>query len=116
MNVGLCVKMINEKAYVCLDTVSQGGGRSFVYRDHVGWPVSLPYIRKIRVSVAIHTQSGIRLNERVPIVKILNGQNLTTGKLFSLFVVVVLLLHFRPVYLNNQKELRNEILCTHRYL
>ena len=42
----------------------------FVYRDRAGWPASLPYIRKIRISVAIGTQSGIRLYERIPIVKI----------------------------------------------
>ena len=38
--------------------------------DGIGWPASLPYIRKIRVSVAIGTQSGIRLHKRVPMVKI----------------------------------------------
>ena len=53
-----------------------------------GWPASLPYIRKIRVSVAIGTQSGIRLYQRVPMVKIWgsskNDQNWTTGKLLKL--------------------------------
>ena len=39
------------------------------YRDGTGWPASLPYIRKIYVSMAIGTQSGIRLHERVPMVK-----------------------------------------------
>ena len=41
-------------------------GLSPLYRDGTGWPASLPYIWKIRVSVAIGTQSGIRLHERVP--------------------------------------------------
>ena len=50
--------------------VSQRGDSPFVYRDGTGWPASLPYIRKIHVSVAIGTQSGIRLHERVPMVKI----------------------------------------------
>ena len=54
----------------------------------VVWPASLPYIWKIRVSVAIGTQSGIRLNKRVPMVKIWgsskNDQNWTTGKLLKL--------------------------------
>ena len=57
-------------------------------RDGIGWAASLPYIRKIRVSVAIGTQSGIRLHERVPMVKIWgsskNDQNWTTGKLLKL--------------------------------
>ena len=36
--------------------------------DCVGWPVSLPYmyIQKSHVSVAIGTQSGIPLHERIP--------------------------------------------------
>ena len=45
--------------------VSQRGDSPFVYRDGTGWPASLPYIRKIHVSVAIGTQSGIRLHKRV---------------------------------------------------
>ena len=49
---------------------SQRGDSPFVYRDGTGWPASLPYIRKIHVSVAIGTQSGIRLHKRVPMVKI----------------------------------------------
>ena len=49
--------------------LSQRGDSPFVYSDGAGWPASLPYIRKIHVSVAIHTQSGIRLHERVPMVK-----------------------------------------------
>ena len=47
-----------------------------------------PYIWKIRVSVAIGTQSGIRLHERVAMVKIWgsskNYQNRITGKLLKL--------------------------------
>ena len=42
--------------YMC---ISQRGFSPFVYRDRGGWPAPLPYIRKIRVSVAIGTQSGI---------------------------------------------------------
>ena len=64
--------------------VSQRGDSPFVYRDRGGWPASLPYICKIRVSVAIGTQSGIRLHEKVPMVKIWgsskNHKNQTTGK------------------------------------
>ena len=45
--------------------VSQRGDSPFVYRDGTGWPASLPYIRKIYVSVALGTQSGIRLHKRV---------------------------------------------------
>ena len=41
---------------------SQRGDSPFVYRDDKGWPASLPYIR---VSVAIGTQSRIRLHETV---------------------------------------------------
>ena len=74
-------------------------------RDGKGWPASLPYIRKIHASVAIGTQSGICLHQRVPTVKIWgsskNDQNWITGKLFKfiftilhLVVVVVLLLLF----------------------
>ena len=44
--------------------------KAIITKDRGGWPASLPYIRKICVSVAIGTQSGIRLHERVPIVKI----------------------------------------------
>ena len=42
--------------------LSQRGDSPFVYRDGTGWPASLPYIWKIRVSVAIGTQSGIHLH------------------------------------------------------
>ena len=60
----------------------------FVYRDVTGWPASLPYICKICFSVAIGTQSGIRLHKMVPMVKIWgsskNYQNRTTGKLLTL--------------------------------
>ena len=76
-----------------------------VYR---GWPASLPYIRKMHVSVAIGIQSGIRLHERVPMAKIWasskNDQNRITGKLFTIFpfVVVVLLLQFQPPYLKTR--------------
>ena len=41
-----------------------------LYSDRAGWPALLPYIRKMCVSVAIRTQSGICLHERVPMVKI----------------------------------------------
>ena len=75
-----------QKIY--LSIISQRGFSPFVYRDRGGLPASLPYIRKIRVSVAIGTQSGIRLHERVPMVKIWgsskNDQNWTTGKLLNL--------------------------------
>ena len=43
--------------------LSQRGDSPFVYRDGAGWPASLPYIRKICVSVAIGTQSGIYLTK-----------------------------------------------------
>ena len=106
--------------------LSQRGGSPFVYRDRAGWPASLPYICKIRVSMALGTQSEICLHERVPTVKIWgsskNYQNWTTGKLLKLIfiilhflLVVVVLLQFRQAYLNNQRELRNESLCTDRY-
>ena len=65
--------------------VSQRGDSPFVYRDGTGRPASLPYIRKIHVSVAIGTQSGIR---PAPMVKIWgsskNDQNWITGKLLKL--------------------------------
>ena len=68
--------------------LSQRGDSPFVYRDRGGWPASLPYICKIRVSMAIGTQSGIRLHERVPAAKIWgsskNDQNRITGKLLKL--------------------------------
>ena len=111
--------------------ISQRGDSPFVYRDGTGWPASLPYIRKIHVSVAIGTQSGIRLHERVPMVKIWGSskydQNWTTGKLLKFIftilhlllvvvvVVVVLLLQFQLTYLKNCTELRHETLCTDRY-
>ena len=67
---------------------SQKGDGPFVNRDGTGWPASLPYIQKICVSVAIGTQSGIHLHERVPIVKIWrsskNDQNRTMGKSLKL--------------------------------
>ena len=68
--------------------VSQRGDSPFVYRDGIGWQASLPYIRKIRVSVAIGTQSGICLHKRVPMVKIWgsskNDQIRITGELLKL--------------------------------
>ena len=71
-----------------LTTVSQRGDSPFVYRDRGGWPELLPYIRKICVSMAIGTQSGIHLHERVPAAKIWgsskNDQNRITGKLLKL--------------------------------
>ena len=70
-------------------TISQRGNSPFVYRDGAGWPASLSYIRKIRVSVEICTQSKIRLCERVPMVKIWGTTkidlNQTTGKTLKLF-------------------------------
>ena len=113
--------------------ISQRGDSPFVYRDGTGWPASLPYIWKIHVSVAIGTQSGIRLHKRVPMVKIWgsskNDQNRITGKLLKLqkfiftilhllvvvvVVVVVLLLQFQLTYLKNRTLLRNETLHTDR--
>ena len=71
-----------------LPELSQRGGRPFVYRDRACWPASLPYIPKICISVAIHTQSRICLHERVPVFKVWgsskNDQNWTTGKLLKL--------------------------------
>ena len=60
--------------------------RLFVYRDGAGWPASLPYIRKIRISVAIGNQAGIHLHERVPVVKmwVKKDQNQITGKALKL--------------------------------
>ena len=114
--------------------LSQRGGSPFVYRDGVGWPALLPYIRKIHVSMVICTQSGIHLHERVPMVKIWGSskydQNWTTGKLLKfekfiftilhlllvvVFVIVLLLLQFQLTYLKNCTELRHETLCTDRY-
>ena len=80
---------------------------TFVYRDPAGWPASLPYIQKIRVSMAIHTQSGIRLHERVPMVKIMGSKHGGPQKMakiglqeshynckspFSLFFILLLML------------------------
>ena len=39
-------------------SLSQRGDSPFVYRDGIGWPASLPYIRKIHVSVAIWNPSS----------------------------------------------------------
>ena len=68
--------------------LSQRGNSPFVYRDRGGWPASLPYICKIRVSEAIGTQSRIRLHKRIPMDKIWgsskNDQNRITGKLLKL--------------------------------
>ena len=75
-----------------------------------------------------HTFAKSNLHEKVPTVKIWgyskNDQNWTTGKLLKLIftilhfllVVVVVVLQFRPAYLNNQRELRNETLRTFSYL
>ena len=66
----------------------QRGNSPFVYRDGTGWSVSLPYIRKIHVSMAIGIRAGIRLHKKVPMVKIggssKNDQNRITGKLLKL--------------------------------
>ena len=79
---------IEHKGEVWYIYISQRGNSPFVYRDGTGWPASLPYIRKIRVSVAIGIRSGIRLHKRVPMVKIWrsskNDQNRTMGKLLKL--------------------------------
>ena len=64
-----CIHTIYMHVYSCT-CISQRGDSPFVYRDGTGLPALLPYIRKIHVSVAISTQSGIRLHERVPMVKI----------------------------------------------
>ena len=70
--------------------MSQRGDSPFVYRDGAGWPASLPYIRKIRVSVAIGFQSGIHLHKRVSMVRIIMGvlkkgeKYRTTGKSLKL--------------------------------
>ena len=65
---------------------SQRGSSPF--RDGAGWPALLPYIRKICVSVAIGNQSGIRLHERVHMVKIWGfsktDQNQITAKALKL--------------------------------
>ena len=76
--------------HVCTSIIilSQRGGSPFVHRDRAGWPASLPYICKIRVSVAMGTQSEIRLHKRVATVKLWgsskNDRNWTTVKLFKL--------------------------------
>ena len=44
--------------------ISQRGDSPFVYRDRAGWP------HTIGVSMAIGTQSGIRLHKKVHMVKI----------------------------------------------
>ena len=99
----VCLFMCTMYVYI-----SQRGDSPFVYRDRDGWPASLPYICKIRVSVAIGTQSGIRLHKRVPMVKIWgsskNDQS-DSGKvvkirkvqfsLFFIFLLLLLLLLFR---------------------
>ena len=77
--------------------LSRRGGSLFVYRDGAGWPALLPCIRKIRVSMLIGTQSGIRLHERVPMVKIWGSskydQNWTTGKLLNFEKFIFTILH-----------------------
>ena len=83
------VSSLHPTSFLMIFTlVSQRGGSPFVYRDRGGWPASPPYICKICVSVAIGTQSEIRLHKRVPMVKIWgsskNDQNWTTGKLLKL--------------------------------
>ena len=63
----------------------------------------------MHVSVAIGTQSGIRLHERVPMAKIWasskNDQNRITGKLLLIFTIlhfVVVVLQFQPPYLKTR--------------
>ena len=63
--ISLVVSLYNVEV-AAVSGLSQRGDSIDVYRDRGGWPASLPYIRKIRVSVAIGTQSGIRLHQRVP--------------------------------------------------
>ena len=107
---------------------SQRGDSPFVYRDRGGWPASLPYICKIRVSVAIGTQSGIRLHKRVTMLKIWgsskNDQNQMTGKLLKLHFhysssfsccccrccCCCYFSVFQLTYLKNRTELRDETL------
>ena len=76
----LCNELLSLRVHVCIHVLCV----SLVYRDHGGWP----YILKIRVSMAVGTQSGIRLHERVPLVKIWgsskNDQNWTTEKWLKL--------------------------------
>ena len=83
-----CVQRVRELHSYSGDYISQRGDSPFVYRDGTGWPASLPYIQKIRVSVAIGTQSGISLHKMIPMVKIWgcskNDQNQTPGKLLIL--------------------------------
>ena len=54
--------------------------KAFLYRDRAGWPASLLYIRRIRVSVAIGTQSGICLHERIPMINIWGPPQLSFRK------------------------------------
>ena len=99
--------------------ISQRGDSPFVYRDGVGWPASLPYSWKIHVSMAICPQSGIRLHERVPMVKIWgsskNDRIQMTGKWLKLIFtilhfLVVVTFQFQLTYLNNRTELRDKTL------
>ena len=57
--------------------ISQRGGSPFVYRDGTGWPASLLYIRKIRVSVVICIQSGIVFTKGYLWSKYVVPQNMT---------------------------------------
>ena len=81
----LCLRVFGVLASCIKCTCHKG---AIAPRDGMGWPASLPYIRKIHVSVAIGTQAGIRLHKRVPMIKIWgsskNDQNRTTGKLLKL--------------------------------
>ena len=109
-----CYKIISQRGN---SPFSQRGNSPFVYRDGTGWPASLPYIRKIRVSVAIGTQSGFRLHERVPIVKIcpkFDYRKVVEKFIFTILhlllvvvVVVVVVLQFQLTYLKNCTELRH---------
>ena len=87
----------NEQSNVALDLSQRGGSP----RDRGGWPASLPYICKIHVSMAIGTQSGIHLHERVPTVKIWGSSKMTKIGLqesckssFSQFFILLLLFFF----------------------
>ena len=60
---------------------------SHVCRDCTGWPASLPYIRKIRVSVAMCThprKDDLHVWQNIGSSK--NDKNLTAGKLLKLKV------------------------------
>ena len=92
-------------------------------RYGAGWPPSLPYIRKIRVSVVIGTQFRNPSSQKgtygqnMGVLK--KCPNLAKGKVAQIIKVhfhffVILLLQFQLTYLKNRTELRNETLHTDR--